>query len=398
MSQPSEPGVHIASEPDGTPYGAGSGRKPRVAVVFGGTSDEHPVSCLTARGVVGAIDQARYDVIGVGITRSGRWIVVPPEQIAALEVTDRKLPELTDQAAAAMLLPGSSPSRGGELVQRTPGGDGLAELGPVDVAFSLLHGPFGEDGTIQGLFEMMGTRYVGAGVLASAVGMDKHYMKMIFAGAGLPIGPYVVITPADWQRDREQALKAVSQLTYPLYVKPTRNGSSIGISKITDESQLADAIAFAHQYDPKVIIEEGFENARELECGVLQSTGGAAPQVSSIAEIRMHTDSGFYDFDAKYLPEEQVDLDVPADLAPELAEEMRALAARAFESISCEGLARVDFFLTADGRLVVNEINTMPGFTEHSMYPRVWAASGIDYPTLVDRLLQLALERPVGLR
>ncbi|QDP98847.1 D-alanine--D-alanine ligase [Microlunatus elymi] len=384
MSQASEPA-------------AGPGRKPRVAVVFGGTSDEHPVSCLTARGVVGAIDQDRYDVIGVGISRSGRWIVVSADQIAALQVSDRKLPELTEQAAEAMLLPGSS-GGGGELVQRASGGGGLAELGPVDVAFSLLHGPFGEDGTIQGLFEMMGTRYVGAGVLASAVGMDKHYMKMIFAGAGLPIGPYVVITPADWQRDREQALKQVSQLTYPLYVKPTRNGSSIGISKVTDESQLEDAIAFAHQYDPKVIIEEGFENARELECGVLQSLGGAAPQVSAIAEIRMHTDSGFYDFDAKYLPEEQVDLDVPADLPTEVADEMRALAARSFDAISCEGLARVDFFLTAEGRLVVNEINTMPGFTEHSMYPRVWAASGIDYPTLVDRLLQLALDRPTGLR
>jgi D-alanine-D-alanine ligase len=204
--------------------------------------------------------------------------------------------------------------------------------------------------------------------------------------------------PAQWQRDREQALKRVAELTYPLYVKPTRNGSSIGITKINNESELEDAIAFAHRYDPKVIIEQGFENARELECGVLQSADGSAPQVSQVAEIRMHTASGFYDFEAKYLPEEQVDLDVPADLDPAIAAELRELAAQAFDAISCEGLARVDFFLTEDQQLMINEINTMPGFTATSMFPRVWAASDVDYPELIDRLLQLALHRPVGLR
>ncbi len=369
--------------------------RPRVAVVFGGTSAEHPVSCLTARGVVGAIDPQRYEVVGVGITRSGRWVMVGPEQLQQFRVEGGRLPELTESDAGTMLVPGAA---GGELVRRGSGDTGLAAMGPIDVAFSLLHGPFGEDGTIQGLFEMMGTRYVGAGVLASAVGMDKHYMKALFAAAGLPVGPYVVITPADWQRDREQALKSVSQLRYPLYVKPTRNGSSIGITKVTDESGLEDAIAFAHRFDPKVIIEQGFEHARELECGVLQVPDPGMPQVSAVAEIRMHTESGFYDFDAKYLPEEQVELEVPADLDPDTAAEMQALAVRAFESIGCEGLARVDFFLTPDGGLVVNEINTMPGFTEHSMFPRVWAASGLDYPALIDRLLQLALHRPVGLR
>jgi D-alanine-D-alanine ligase len=369
--------------------------RPRIAVVFGGASDEHPVSCLTARGVVDALDPERYEVVGVGITRSGRWIVVGPDQLARLEVTDGKLPELSEDAADAMLLPGTS---GGELVRLTQGSDGLAAIGPVDVAFSLLHGPFGEDGTIQGLFEMMGTRYVGAGVLASAVGMDKHYMKIIFDAAGLPIGPYQVITPAEWHRDPEQALKRVAELTYPLYVKPTRNGSSIGISRVDDESGLEDAIRYAHRFDPKVIIEEGFSNARELECGVLQSLHGGAPEVSAIAEIRMHTDSGFYDFDAKYLPEEQVDLDVPAELDPDTADRMNDLAGRAFDALSCEGLARVDFFLTEGGELMINEINTMPGFTPHSMFPRVWAASGLDYPALIDRLVQLALARPTGLR
>lgn len=378
----------------------------RVALVFGGASEEHPVSCLTARGVASVLDPERYDVVGIGITRSGRWVVVPREEITDLRVEAGRLPELTERAPAeggpgsqpsdAILLPGKS---GGELVRRSAGGSALAAVGPVDVAFALLHGPFGEDGTIQGLFEMMGTRYVGSGVLASAVGMDKHYMKTIFAAAGLPVGAYTVITAADWRRDPQQALKSVSQLNYPLYVKPARGGSSIGISKITDESRLEEAIAFAHRFDPKVIVEEGFEHARELECGVLESLDGGLPQVSAVAEIRMHTESGFYDFEAKYLPEEQVDLDVPArDLDPEVVAELKALASRAFEAIGGEGLARVDFFLTADGRPVINEINTMPGFTEHSMFPRVWAASGLDYPTLVDRLLQLALNRPTGLR
>lgn len=381
----------------------------RVALVFGGASEEHPVSCLTARGVAAALDPERYEVVGVGITRGGRWVVVPREQILALEVDAGRLPELTENGltgdglsadgtsgAEAILLPGKA---GGELVHRSEGGSALAEVGPVDVAFALLHGPFGEDGTIQGLFEMMGTRYVGSGVLASAVGMDKHYMKTIFTAAGLPVGPYGVITAADWRRDRVQALKSVSQLDYPLYVKPARGGSSIGITKITDESQLEAAIGYAHRFDPKVIVEAGFEHARELECGVLESLDGGLPQVSTVAEIRMHSESGFYDFQAKYLPEEQVDLDVPAEhLDADVVAELQVLASRAFESIGGEGLARVDFFLTADGRPVINEINTMPGFTEHSMFPRVWSASGLDYPSLVDRLLQLALRRPTGLR
>jgi D-alanine-D-alanine ligase len=366
-----------------------------VAVVFGGASEEHSVSCLTAHGVFGALDPQRYEVVGVGITRSGRWIVVPGERMAKLATDGRQLPELTEDAADAMLLPSGT---GTELVRRDRGGDGIAELGPVDVAFSLLHGPFGEDGTIQGLFEMMGTRYVGAGVFASAAGMDKHYMKTIFESAGLPVGRYVVITGPQWQRDPEQALKSAGELEFPLYVKPARNGSSIGISKVADETELEAAIQAAHQFDPKVVIEEGFANARELECGVLQSLTGDPPQVSSIAEIRMHNESGFYDFEAKYLPEEQVDLDVPADLDPDTAAEMQSLAAQAFEAIGCEGLARVDFFMTTAGKLIVNEINTMPGFTPHSMFPRVWAASGIDYPALVERLIQLAMNRRQGLR
>jgi D-alanine-D-alanine ligase len=266
------------------------------------------------------------------------------------------------------------------------------------VALSLLHGPFGEDGTIQGLFEMMGTRYVGAGVLASAVGMDKHYMKLVLAASGLPVGPFVTLTPADWARDRDGCLARVATLPLPLYVKPARGGSSLGISRVDRLEDVPAAVAEAQRFDPKVVVEQGFVGARELECGVLANLDGSPPSASQVAEIRVHSASGFYDFEAKYLPEEQVDLDVPAEVPAELAARVQDLAIRTFEAIGCEGLARVDVFTTADGDVVVNEINTMPGFTEHSMFPRMWAASGIAYPELVDRLLQLALERPVGLR
>lgn len=367
--------------------------RPRVAVIFGGTSSEHGVSCLTAAGVLSAIDHDRYDVVGIGITKSGRWVVVPQEQLAALTVVDHRLPELGEEPTEALLM---RTSTGTDLARRDD--QALAQLGPIDLAFSLLHGPFGEDGTIQGLFEMMGTRYVGAGVLASAVGMDKHYMKLVLAASGLPIGPFVVITPAEWQRDRVACLESVEALAYPLYVKPARGGSSLGISRVDHQSELEKAIAFAQEYDPKVVVEQGFVDSRELECGVLADLHGGSPLTSEVAEIRVHSESGFYDFEAKYLPEEQVDLDVPAAVDSAIAAEVKRLAARTFEAIGCEGLARVDVFVTSDNKVVVNEINTMPGFTEHSMFPRVWAASGVDYPELVERLIQLALNRPVGLR
>jgi D-alanine-D-alanine ligase len=378
-SQPSVPGVN--------------GSRRRVAVVFGGTSSEHGVSCLTAAGVLSALDRDRFDVIGIGITRTGRWILVDPETISQLGVTDGKLPELSENAAEAVLMRVSS---GSELAVREQ--SALSHLGPVDVALALLHGPYGEDGTIQGLFEMMGTRYVGAGVLASAVGMDKHYMKLVLAACGLPIGPFVPVSPAEWRRDKTACLEAIAALRYPFFVKPSRGGSSLGISKVDDPAQLEQAIQVAQAYDPKIIVEQGFVGARELECGVLADLNGGPPLASVVAEIRVHSESGFYDFNAKYLPEEQVDLDVPAEIRTELASEVQELAIRTFEAIGCEGLARVDVFVTHQGQVVVNEINTMPGFTQHSMFPRMWAASGVSYPELVERLITLALRRPVGLR
>jgi D-alanine-D-alanine ligase len=370
-----------------------NGSRHRVAVVFGGTSSEHGVSCLTAAGVLRALDRDRFDVVGIGITRTGRWILVDPEAIGRLGVTDGRLPELSENAAEALLM---RVSTGSELAVREK--SALSELGPVDVALALLHGPFGEDGTIQGLFEMMGTRYVGAGVLASAVGMDKHYMKLVLAASGLPVGPFVPIIPSQWQRDKAACLEAIATLHYPLFVKPARGGSSLGISRVDDAARLEQAIEVAQAYDPKIIVEQGFVGARELECGVMDDLDGGSPIASVVGEIRVRSESGFYDFEAKYLPEEQVDLDVPAQVRPELADEVRQLAIRTFEAIGCEGLARIDVFVTHDGRVVINEINTMPGFTRHSMFPRMWAASGVPYPELVDRLITLALRRPVGLR
>ena len=394
-----------------TTEAAGSGGRPdaarrvRVAVVFGGVSSEHGVSCLTAAGVIAALDPARYEVIGVGITRSGRWVLVEDEVVRGLAVEDGRLPELSEQAPDAVLMTHGPGSRLAVRDDVSYGGvdrhSALSWLGPVDVALSLLHGPFGEDGTIQGLFEMMGTRYVGAGVLASAVGMDKHFMKLVLSASGLPVGPFVTIIAADWARDRSACVEAVATLRFPVFVKPARGGSSLGISKVDQadgDHGLVAAIEHAQEFDPKVVVEEGFVGARELECGVLSDLDGGRPVASQIAEIRVHTPSGFYDFDAKYLPEEQVDLDVPASVSPEIADEVRELAVRTFEAIGAEGLARVDVFLTHEGRVVVNEINTMPGFTVHSMFPRMWAESGLDYPALVDRLLTLALRRPVGLR
>nr|WP_232530954.1 D-alanine--D-alanine ligase family protein [Microlunatus antarcticus] len=382
-----------------------AGRRVRVALVFGGVSSEHGVSCLTAGGVFAALDADRYEVLGVGITPTGRWVLVDEDVLRSLEVVDGRLPELSEDAPDAILMTHGPGSR--LAVQDTVSYGGvdsrsaLSWLGPVDVALSLLHGPFGEDGTIQGLFEMMGTRYVGAGVLASAVGMDKHFMKLVLSASGLPVGPFVTITPAGWARDRSACLDAVATLRFPVFVKPARGGSSLGISRVEaadGDTALEAAIALAQRYDPKVVVEEGFVDARELECGVLSDVDGGAPLASEIAEIRVHSASGFYDFEAKYLPEEQVDLDVPARVDPAVADEVRALAVRTFEAVGCEGLARVDVFLTHDHRVVVNEINTMPGFTAHSMFPRMWAASGLAYPELLDRLITLALRRPVGLR
>jgi D-alanine-D-alanine ligase len=365
------------------------GRKPRVAVVFGGRSAEHGVSCLTAGSVLGAIDRDRYDVVPIGISTSGQW-VLEADSGDRLAITDGSLPEVDEKASAVVLA-------NSELVV-ADAGEVPRVIGDVDVVFPVLHGPFGEDGTIQGLLEMAGVRYVGAGVLASAVGMDKHYMKVVFQAAGLPVTPYAVFTANQWRSDRAACRESAAALGYPLFVKPARAGSSFGISKAHGPEELDDAVAEAQRHDPKVLVEAFADGAREIECGVLQSLDDGPPRASVVAEIKVGGEHEFYDFAAKYLPEEATELDVPADVGEEISERVRGLAVRAFQAISAEGLARVDFFAMPDGAVVINEINTMPGFTPTSMFPRMWAASGLDYPALVERLITLAAQRPLGLR
>ncbi|MFD1718220.1 D-alanine--D-alanine ligase family protein [Georgenia deserti] len=365
-------------------------RKVRVAVVFGGRSGEHSVSCATAAGVLRAIDRERYDVVPVGITRDGTWVIAPDEP-ARLEGGRAEVPAESSQ----LLVPlGDRP---GPLVVTEPG-QVPHELGAVDVVLPLIHGPYGEDGTLQGLLEMAGTRYVGSGVLASAVGMDKHYMKIVLAGHGLPVGPYTVITPRAWRRDPAAAKDAVASLGFPVFVKPARAGSSLGVIKVDRAEDVEAAVLEAQQHDPKVIVEAAI-SGREIECAVLQGRGDAPPRTSAPGEIVLDApESGFYDYETKYLDTAPLTMAIPADLPAEITDRVRDLAAQSFEALACEGLARVDFFYTDRGSVVVNEVNTMPGFTPYSMYPALWEAAGLNYPDLVDELIQLALERPDGLR
>ncbi len=366
--------------------------KPRIAVVFGGRSSEHAVSCATAASVLSVIDTDRYDVVPIGISTDGKWVLESADA-HHLELTAQHRPHVSSDATAVVL--SSDPTRR-ELVVSEPG-EAPRALGEVDVVFPLLHGPWGEDGTIQGLFEMAGVHYVGSGVLASAIGMDKHFMKVVLAAAGVPTSPYTVCKPRAWEQDPEMVRKEVAALGYPVFVKPARGGSSLGITKVHGPDDLDAAIEHARSFDPKVLVEQAMSGAREIECGVLQRSDGGA-DASVVAEITSYGDHEFYDFEAKYLGEEGVELEVPADLPESVSEQIRAMAVQAFEVLECEGLARVDFFRTASGQLLVNEINTMPGFTPASMYPRMWAATGVDYPELVERLVSLAVHRPTGLR
>ncbi|MEQ4719139.1 D-alanine--D-alanine ligase family protein [Nonomuraea sp. B19D2] len=362
--------------------------KPRVAVVFGGRNSEHAVSLMGAGSVLDAIDRSKYEVIPVGIAQDGRWVLAASDQRYAIE--SGELP-VVDTSGAALALPS-----GGSSLVAYDAGSIPVELGTVDVVFPVMHGPFAEDGTIQGLLEMAGVRYVGSGVLASAVGMDKAYMKTVMAAAGLPTGRYVVVRDRDWRLDRGRVLKEAESLGWPVFVKPARAGSSQGISKASDMAELESAVEFARQHDPKVLIEAAIEG-REIECAVLESLGDEPAAASLPGEVKVEGGQEFFDFEAKYYPD-QMSLTVPADIPEETVAELRAMAVRAFESLDCEGLARVDFFYTPDGELIFNEINTMPGFTSLSVAPQLWAASGLDYPALVDRLIQLALSRPTGLR
>lgn len=368
---------------------SGSGRI-RVAVVYGGRSSEHAISCVSAGSILRNLDPARFDVVAVGITPQGTWVLTDA-QPETLAITDGRLPEVTDASGTELAL-AADPGRRGQLLSLDRGAGVLPAV--VDVVFPVLHGPYGEDGTIQGLLELAGVPYVGAGVLASAAGMDKEFTKKLLTAAGLPIGDHAVLRP----RDETLALEVRERLGLPVFVKPARGGSSIGVSRVTAWDQLPEAIAYARRHDPKVIVEAAIPG-RELECGVLEFPDGRV-EASAIGEIRVVApqggENGFYDFATKYL-EDAAELDVPAKIDDDTADALRGLAIRAFRAIDCQGLARVDFFLTEDGP-VVNEINTMPGFTTISMYPRMWAASGVDYPTLLATMVETALERGTGLR
>ncbi|MBT0769771.1 D-alanine--D-alanine ligase [Kineosporia sp. J2-2] len=366
-------------------------RKPRVAVLFGGRSSEHAVSCATASSVLGAIDRDAYEVIPIGVTRTGRWVLAAddPDRWA---ITAGVLPEVKDGDGPGVIAPVQTTDSTLQVLEH---GQVPRELGQVDVVFPLLHGPFGEDGTLQGLLELTDVRYVGAGVLASAASMDKAVMKVMLKGSGLPIGEYLVVRPGQWQHDPDGVRDDVEELGWPVFVKPARAGSSVGISKVDGPEGLDAAIAEALQHDRKLVIEASVVG-REIECAVLQSSDGSVA-TSLPGEIEFVGGHDFYDFEAKYL-DGTTKLSCPADLPADVLDRVRELSVRTFEAMNCEGLARVDFFVLADGSVVVNEINTMPGFTSSSMYPRMWAATGLDYPELIDRLIRTALARPTGLR
>ncbi|MGM1064643.1 D-alanine--D-alanine ligase family protein [Saccharothrix sp. Mg75] len=352
-------------------------RKTKVAVVFGGRSSEHTVSCLSAGSVLPHLDRERFEVVPVGITEGGAW-VIGADDTKALEVRERQLPSVDSLV----------PVSGSELVPVTPD----AVLDDVDVVFPVLHGAWGEDGTVQGLLELADIPYVGPGVLASAVAMDKEFTKRLLQGAGLPVGEFAVL-----RRDQETLSDADrDRLGLPVFVKPARAGSSVGISKVVDWSHLDSAIALARKTDPKVIIEAAV-SGREIECGVLEFPDGRV-EASLPAELRIVGGQvDWYDFDAKYL-DDVAEFDIPAKLDDHVSRDLRAMAVAAFHALDCQGLARVDFFVTDYDELVVNEVNTMPGFTPISMYPAMWAKTGLDYPTLLTTLVETALARGTGLR
>jgi D-alanine-D-alanine ligase len=356
--------------------------------------------------VLAALDRDRYEVVPVGIARDGRWILAPDDP-GRLAIAGGELPSVEAMAApgteiAARLDPAT---RG--LVVTAPG-DPPRSLGEVDVVLPLLHGAYGEDGTIQGLLEMAGARYAGAGVFASAAGMDKEYMKLLFTARGLPVGPYVVVRERDWRPagtdsaaaaampERKRVLDDIGELGWPVFVKPARGGSSIGTARVPDPAGLDEAIEIAREHDRKVLVEAAVPGM-ELECAVLEGASGGPPEASIPAQVLVGGDSEFYDFQAKYL-EADTAMAIPPPIPADAIAEVRRLACAAFDALSCEGLARVDFFYTPDGRIILNEINTMPGMTAASAFPLMWEATGLPLPQLMDRIIQTALRKRPGLR
>ncbi len=346
--------------------------KIRVGVIFGGRSGEHEVSLLSARAVITALDRSNYEVVPLGITKEGRWVLAT-ESLALMRAGE--LPNL--------MLEGGGEETHGIVLNPDPTLDRS-----IDVVFPVLHGTYGEDGTIQGLLELANIPYVGAGVVGSAVSMDKGMMRVLFAAEGLPLAPWVTITSNRWQREREQVIAEIAEtIGYPCFVKPANLGSSVGVSKAKNCEELVRAMAIASDYDRRIVIEQAVTNPREIECSVL---GNDDPIASVPGEIKPGNE--FYDYEAKYLNDNS-QLVIPASLADHQVECIKRYAVKAFQAVDCAGMARVDFFIDTEGKILVNEINTIPGFTQISMYPKLWEASGIPFHQLVERLIELAITR-----
>ena len=359
-------------------------RRIRVGVVFGGRSGEHEVSLASARSVVNAIDKKKYEVVPIGITKEGRWLA-SGDPMKALESGD-----LSASGPAALL---GDPSRSGLMrLEETKGSVEAARMGELDVVFAVLHGPYGEDGTVQGLLELAGVPYVGAGVVGSAVGMDKGIFKDVMRAHSLPVCDYVLVNRQDWEANPDGVIERIeAELDYPMFTKPANLGSSVGISKCHDREGLVEGMADAARYDRRLIVEVAVAEAREIELSVL---GNEDPIVSLPGEIVPSRE--FYSYESKYVDsgDQASGLLIPAPISAELTETVRRMAAEAYKAIDCAGMARADFLLSGkSGELYVNELNTIPGFTSISMYPKLWAATGISYPELIDRLIDLAIER-----
>ncbi|MDK8802995.1 D-alanine--D-alanine ligase family protein [Dermabacter hominis] len=363
-----------------------------IALIFGGRSSEHGISCVTAGGILRQIDRSRFDVVPIGVTSDGRFVEVTgdPEH---WQITNGLAPHVPD-SGDEIILQQSRLGQGKVELRVVRDGGRIEHLAHIDAVFPLLHGPYGEDGTIQGLFELWDVPYVGSGVLASAASMDKDFTKRILEGAGLNVARGVVVRASE---PRAAVRERASSLTYPLFVKPARAGSSFGVTKVDAPEQLDAALDEAFLFDPKVLIEQGIEG-REVECGVLQGENGQAPRTSLPGEVVIGEDLAFYDYESKYFGKGTVTIDIPAAIPEQYVAAVREVAARAFEALELEGLARVDVFVTGAGEVIVNEVNTMPGFTQISMFPVLWENMGISYADLISRLIDNTLERGVGLR
>lgn len=356
-------------------------KKLRVAVIFGGRSGEHDVSLMSARSVLNALDKERYDVVQIGITLDGNWLT----GARALEAFEKN-----DIAYLERTIPPTEPSRPSVYVAReTKLGDKLETLAKVDVFFPVLHGPFGEDGTIQGLLELADVAYVGAGVAGSAVGMDKGIFKDVMRANGIPIVDSLLVQRGDFEKDANAVIEKIERMgAYPFFAKPANLGSSVGVTKCKTRSDLYEGLMEAARYDRRLIVEKGVSNAREIEVSVL---GNEDPQTSVCGEILPSRE--FYSYESKYV-DGTSGLMIPAQIPPAMSDQIREYAARAYKAIDCAGMARADFFLDVEAqKIYLNELNTLPGFTSISMYPKLWQASGLEYPQLVDRLIELALER-----